>query len=46
MMELPAFGEQRSDESWKSSDLAAENAGRHRTRAFPWLPSGRENGKR
>src|SRR5262249_10404012 len=27
--ELPAFGEQRSDESRKSSDLAAENPGKH-----------------
>ena len=27
--QLPAFGEQRSDESRKSSDLAAENAGKH-----------------
>src|SRR6266536_1366568 len=27
--ELPAFGEQRSDESRKPSDLAAENAGEH-----------------
>src|SRR5215831_18302390 len=27
--ELPAFGEQRSDDSRESSDLAAENAGKH-----------------
>src|SRR5205807_4634150 len=27
--ELPAFGEQRSYESWKSSDMAAKNAGKH-----------------
>src|SRR5262245_1699214 len=27
--QLPAFGEQRSDESRKPSDLAAENAGKH-----------------
>ena len=27
--DLAAFGKQRSDESRKSSDLAAENAGKH-----------------
>ena len=27
--DLPAFGEQRSDESRKPSDLPAENAGKH-----------------